>query len=189
MDAETLIKSQLPGLMRFFHNKVGHEVDDLVQETLVRCIEALDRFEGSSFRAFTFGVARNVLYEVFRAKASAVGRHADVTVDSVADLGPGASTFVRSAAAKGLLLECLRQLPLEQQTLLELHYWEQMTGKEMAEALGIPEGTVWSQLRGARLRLAQRIERTRGHAPATDEDIEAWAAQMREEWQNPSASL
>src|SRR5678815_5111695 len=46
----------------FFEHKVVGEVDDLVQETLVRCVSSRETFERrSTFRTYLFAVARRVL--------------------------------------------------------------------------------------------------------------------------------
>ena len=49
-----------------------------------------------------------------------------------------------------LLLEALRRIPLDLQIAIELHYWEGMSGPDLAQVLDIPEGTVRSRLRRAR---------------------------------------
>ena len=54
----------------------------------------------------------------------------------------------------------LTALPAEQRACVELAYFEGRTFKEVAEALGIPEGTAKSRIRLALAKLADALERT-----------------------------
>ncbi len=57
------------------------------------------------------------------------------------------------------LKQALRQLPGEQQALLSMHYLEEFGIADLAEILGVPEGTVKSRLYHARQRVKQILER------------------------------
>ena len=50
-------------IARFFENKVRDGAEDLIQATFLRMMEGRERILGESFRAFMFGIARNVLRE------------------------------------------------------------------------------------------------------------------------------
>jgi len=81
-----------------------------------------------------------------------------------------------------LLLTALRAIPLDLQVALELYYWEQLDGAELAEVLGIPEGTARSRLRRAREAIAEKIAELEGDADpgaASLRDLDAWAAALR----------
>ncbi|MCA9595573.1 MAG: sigma-70 region 4 domain-containing protein, partial [Myxococcales bacterium] len=77
----------------------------------------------------------------------------------------------------------LRAIPLELQIALELHYWEQMSGPEIARVLGIAEGTVRSRLRRAKEALdAKMVELSRSprELETTMANLENWAAGLRD---------
>ncbi|MBC8068279.1 MAG: sigma-70 family RNA polymerase sigma factor, partial [Deltaproteobacteria bacterium] len=140
---------------RFFHNKVSVGVDDLVQQTFLACTESRDGYRGeASFRAWLFGIAHNVLRMHLR------GKHGDFdpSLHSVCDLGPSPSAMVMARAEQRLLLEGLRRIPLDYQVVLELHFWEHMSGSEIAAALAIPEGTVRTRLRRGRIVLGEQVQ-------------------------------
>jgi RNA polymerase sigma factor (sigma-70 family) len=179
---QAFARALFPRIRRFFASKCGAEVEELVQRTLVRLVEAKDRYEGqSSPRAFVLGVARNVLREHYRAR---VKSGEDVDEATVRDLADGASTMRWRRLEDERLLELLRQLPLHMQTVLELYYWDELSGREVAEVLDVPEGTVASRLRRAKTRLQEVFEAGSptdgdgGAAPAGD-TFEAWAARVR----------
>jgi RNA polymerase sigma-70 factor, ECF subfamily len=55
------------------------------------------------------------------------------------------------------LAAALARLPAEQRAVLSLFALDGLGHREIAEILGVPEGTVWSRLHGARKRLAAEL--------------------------------
>ena len=55
------------------------------------------------------------------------------------------------------ILEAMDRLPAEHRAVLALFAIEGFRQTEIAEVLGIPEGTVWSRLHAARVRLAAEL--------------------------------
>lgn len=169
--------------MRFFRDKVS-EPADLVQETFLACREHIDRFrEEASFRTFLFSIASNVLGKFYRAKAGPRGK-VDLGTVSVEDLGESPSRVLAEREERRLLLLALRRLSVEQQTLLELHYWERMTDSELSVVLGLSLGTVKTRKRAARVRLKRIIEElasSPGLAERTLTELGEQAAGQRDE--------
>jgi RNA polymerase sigma-70 factor (ECF subfamily) len=177
---EALVEANFESVYRFFRNKVDGDLDDLVQATFTRCLERRDDAEIRAFRPYLFGVARNVLREHYRRRARA---DTDLGNKSVADLGASPSTLVSQKRDHRMLLEALRQIPLDEQVVLELFYWESMTGRELAEVLGVPEGTARTRLRSARMSLEAalaRIVRSPDALKTTLDNLERWSASIRE---------
>lgn len=177
---EALVQSNFESIYRFFRNKVDGDLDDLVQATFARCVERRDEAKIREFRPYLFGVARNVLREHYRKRTRA---EVDLGSASVADLGASPSTFVARKQDHRLLLEALRQIPLDDQIALELVYWESMTGRELAAVMGVPEGTARTRLRSARLSLEaalSRIARSPEALKSTLDNLERWSASIRE---------
>jgi len=179
-------------LHRFFRNKVGDDFEELVQRTLARCVEGQERFEGrSAFRSYLFGVAYNVLREHLRERSS--DRERRLSDDaSVADLDqPGPSTALGARREQRLLLEGLRRLPLNEQVLLELFYWEQMPSPEIGAVFGVPAPTVRSRLRLARERLLGHLDelaRNPDELKSTTDDLDRWAGELREQFRRDAQS-
>lgn len=176
-----LFERHFDALYRFFAGKVSRDVDDLIQQTLLACVEGRDRIDGAStasVRAYLFGIARNVLYGHYR-------RHArerfDAVRTSLEDLAPSPSRIVDAAHSARLLAGALRRLPLDLQILLELHYWEQLSHAELATALGLSLGAVKGKLQTAKAKLRRLMaELAAGHRlfelPARDSDLDSWVA-------------
>ncbi|MEQ8460653.1 MAG: sigma-70 family RNA polymerase sigma factor [Sandaracinaceae bacterium] len=171
-----------PLVNRFFRCKVDDEIAvDLIQATFLAAVESLERFRGaSSFRAFLLGIARHELLDHYRSKA----RDRSVPIDELTleDLDPSPSSLLRHGREQRALLSALRSLPLELQLLVELHYWEGLTGPELSDALELPEGTVRSRLRRAREQLRSTVERAGEAMPRRElaaTSFESWVESVR----------
>jgi RNA polymerase sigma factor (sigma-70 family) len=178
-----LFNRHFDSICRFFANKAAHEVDDLIQRTFLACVEGRDRFRGdASFRGYLFGVARNVLRRHYRDKRYHDQRF-DPLVVSVHDLGPAPSMLIADKREQELLLHALRRLPMDHQITLELYYWENMSGSELAQVLDIPEGTVRGRIRRAKQLLESAIAEL-AESPqqleSTIANLEGWAKSLRD---------
>lgn len=171
-------------IRRFFRSKVGDDYDELVQRTFTRCVEGQQRFRGEGkFRSYLFSIAANVLREYLRERHR--GRRFDDNASSVVDLKmPGPSTAVDACREQLILLEALRRLPVNDQIVIELFYWEQMTSAEIAEVLTLPHGTARSRLRLARDRLRGHVDELSRHPEPlelSDSGLDRWAAELRQQ--------
>lgn len=177
-----LFERHFASIFRFFSNKLQAEGDvaDLVQRTFLGCVEALQRFRGeAAFRTFLFGIARNELLYYLRKRRGQ--REVDVGASSIADLSPSPSTIARERADQRMLLEALRSIPLDAQILLELYYWEELSGPELAAVLDVPEGTVRSRLERARRALRAELQKLASSSDplaSTVLNLDAWAASL-----------
>lgn len=167
-------------LVRFFRPKVHGDIDELVQQTFLGCLESRARFRGDgSFHAFIFGIARNVLFNFYRAR-----QRVDATVAiseiSLHDLDPRPSAVLTERREQQILLESLRRIPLDAQVLLELHYWEGLTSAAIARVLQVPHGTAQTRIRRARELLAAEVERHAGGLGLAPPNFDDWAGSLRE---------
>ena len=177
-----LFQRHFDAVCRFFRNKVGDGVEDLIQKTFLACFNSRDniRKEGS-FRAYLFAIARHELYHHVQ-KRSRERQRIDPDADSVAHIGPSPSTMAAKRAEQRILLDALRKLPLNLQIALELYYWEDMSAAELATVLELPEGTVRTRLRRARQLLEEALRSAKAspsEIEATLTGIERWAKSLR----------
>jgi len=152
-----LLSRYFPILYRFFANKVGNDVDDLIQQTLLACVHSRDSFRGEgAVRTYFLRIARSKLYDHFRGKLRD-RVDPDFGLSSVQDLGTSPSSVAGRNEQNGRLLLALRGLPTDLQVALELFYWEELSIEELSAVLEIPSGTAKSRLRRAREALAERL--------------------------------
>lgn len=176
---ELLLKRYFDVLFRFFANKVSGDVDDLVQQTMLALLKSRDQFENrSSFRSYILSIAKYQLYEFLRTKkrVSSIFEYDTVTAF---DLSPSPSTLAVERREQSLLLEALRRIPLNFQVALELHYWEELSGPELAEVLDVPVDTAYSRVRKARALLKRQLRLLSAPAAATRGELSAWTNDLR----------
>lgn len=175
----TLFERHFESIFRFFRNKASDDLEDLVQSTFASCLASREQIRGeASFRTYLFTIARHELYAHWRRR-----RRDAATVDigslSVEDLAPSPGTLLDARDERERLAHALRTLPLDLQIAVELHYWEELSGSELARALEIPEGTVRSRLRRAREALAAALA-TSPDAIPPDATLEARLSALKE---------
>lgn len=168
---------------RFFANKIPEDHDDLIQETFMACLRGRERLrDKSSFRAYLFGAASNVLRMYFRRQRL---RQPTESLDEISahDLAPGPSTVLREDEQDQVLLDALRQLPLALQVVMELYYWEGLRTQEIAEVVDLPTGTVRSHLRRGRQLLQAALGGEASDprsSPYGGRGLDEWATALRD---------
>lgn len=176
-----LFEHHYEGVVRFFRNKVGPDAAaDLVQRTFLACFEALARFRGeTSFRSYLFSIAYRLMCKHFEAQRR---NRIDLQSASAHDLGATPTELLAAREEQRLVLAAMRRIPLEHQTLLELHYWEQLTAADAALVVGIPVGTAKTRLRRAKQLLEEQL-RTLATRPelltSTLGQLEHWTRSLR----------
>ncbi len=132
--------------------------EDLAGEVFRVAFEMRHRFdlERSSARPWLYGIATNV---VRRHRRTAGRRSAAYRRLALRELAGGSDHLDQVDAAMdarrraGELDDALAGLATRDRDALLLHVWEELSYAEVAEALGIPVGTVRSRLNRARRRL------------------------------------
>lgn len=180
---QILIERHIHAVHRFFRNKVNPtHAEDLVQQTFLALLEAHAsyRCEGR-FRTWMMGIARYQLFAHFRRTRW----RADGEFDpgAVRDERTSTTGLLAKHANQCSLLRALQGLPIEDQIILELAYWEDFSGADIAATLQVPLQTGYSRLHRARQALRLSLARhapelTRGDDPLVQFD--AWAHDLRQ---------
>lgn len=123
------------------------DAEDAVQQAALRGWERIHQYDASRpFGGWWFAVLRNCCFDMRRSQQSL--RTADlVDVEVPDDRPPDEADWVALADALDKLSETHREI-------LRLRYFGDLSYAELAEALGIPQGTVMSRLHLARKALA-----------------------------------
>jgi RNA polymerase sigma factor (sigma-70 family) len=134
-------------MYRFFRSKLENNVEDMVQQTFLACVRNRDDFRGdSSFRTYLYKIAKTKLYDALRGRPHS---NKEVSLCTMADFRTSPSAWVAHQQELQLLHDALDRLPLEMQLAVELFYFEDLSAREVAAALELPEGTVRSRIRRA----------------------------------------
>ncbi len=140
-----------------FRRTADHELaEDLTSVVFLEAWRRRSKVEiaPESELPWLYGVAANVLRNQWRSRRryrAALARLPRPRDEG--DLAQDAVERLDDAARMARLAEQLRSLPLVEQEALTLCGWEELTPKEAAVALGVPEATVRTRLHRARKRL------------------------------------
>jgi RNA polymerase sigma factor (sigma-70 family) len=166
-------------MIRFFNTKCPAEAEELTQATFLACVKARDQFRGaSSFKTYLFTIARNELHHHLRTKARKLDR-LDFEVSSLLDIATSVGTKLARVQEHEALLDALQRLPVEQQTLLELHYWEDLGIAELADIFETNAQSMRARLYRARTALREQVlALAPKSALQNDETLDAWIQQQ-----------
>ncbi|EDM79451.1 RNA polymerase sigma-70 factor [Plesiocystis pacifica SIR-1] len=184
-----LFQRHFESVNRFFENKLGQDVDDLVQTTFLQLTRDADKFrKQASFRTYLFAIARNQLYRYLRKHIGK--KDVDFSYKSLADMNTSPPSRLVNDERKLFLLDALRTLPLEQQLLIELYYWEDVSVEALAQVFEIAAPTVRTRLFRARAALRDKMAKLSEKSRAAGEDgdsdsLDAWAHGLRATWVGP----
>jgi RNA polymerase sigma factor (sigma-70 family) len=171
-----LFERHFDSIFGFFETKCSSDADDLVQSTFLACLKAKTQFRAeSSFRTYLFTIARNELYHLLRTRQRKDAK-LDFELSSIAEIVSTPGTKLARNQEHQQLVTRMQMLPVEQQMLLELHYWEDLDIAALAEIFESPAATIRTRLHRARNALRDLIEKTAPpEALQTLESMDAWA--------------
>ena len=144
---------------------VGPEhAEELVQETMLKLWRKAPTYSPSQAAASTwiYTIARNTRIDWIRKhyKENTTELTADDLYDNAETPSPYSSLIrVRNSRS---IEEQLKTLPVEQQDVLRLMYFDGRSGQQIADALNLPLGTVKSRIRLALAKLKLSLGTTHG---------------------------
>lgn len=140
------------------------QAQDAVQEGFLKAYGSLTRFEGrSGFYTWLYRLVFNLCIDMKRRDRSS--RHVEWTDEVAGQLAPtdgappasGPAVELERGQLRIALAAAVEQLPEEARRTLLLREVDGLSYAEIAEALGIPKGTVMSRLHHARRRVRQLL--------------------------------
>ena len=119
------------------------EADDLLQIVFLEVWRCRDRVDPSRpFEAWLFGIARKRAVDQLRRR-----HHEVVSVDAIRELsGEDGDEFVERLAWAAQVRSALTQLSVDQQEVIELSYFGDLTQQQIASKLALPIGTVKARM-------------------------------------------
>src|ERR671912_1487144 len=146
----------VPSLRAFAISLCGQmdRADDLVQETLLRALTGIDRFErGTNLNAWLFTILRNLFHSEYRKRRR-----------EVEDAGGAFAAKLRTQPDQQTHLDyedfltAFAKLPPDQREALLLVGAQGMSYEEAAEVCNVPVGTIKSRVNRARNKLAELLD-------------------------------
>jgi RNA polymerase sigma-70 factor, ECF subfamily len=125
--------------------------EDAAQESLVRIWRAMGSYDGrASLSTWIYAITRNRCL-------SAIERRRELA--SLSDAAVESEAETHAQAQSGLLRELVDVLPERYRRTLTLFYYEDRSVSEVASMLGVPAGTVKTNLFRARAALNEQLRR------------------------------
>ena len=134
------------------------DVDDIVQTVFIKALHNLDTFDArKKFSPWLYRIAHNETMNWFNARA----RRRTVSID---DPATSAHTMIAddtataldewfAAELRGALHDAVSDLPAHYAAVIRMHYFDDMSYKEIAAALDKPVSSIGTLLRRAKKRL------------------------------------
>jgi RNA polymerase sigma factor (sigma-70 family) len=170
-----LFKRHFESIYRFFEHKTDSDIDDLVQETFLQCTSGRAAFRRqSTFRTYLFAIARHVLLHHWRKRSR--GHAVDFDDMSIASLSTSVGSRLARSEERARLMTALREMPVEQQLLLEMYYWQDFDRGQLAEVFEVESATIGSRLTRARQALHAALASI-GPAPS-EPALDGWARSL-----------
>lgn len=156
LDLRQQIVQLLPNLRAFARTLTNNhaQADDLVQETVVKALANLGRFqEGTNLNAWLFTILRNTYYSELRKRRREVEDPDDIHAGS-RSVAPDQIDALQLKEFRA----ALARLPDEQREALILVGASGFAYEEAAAICGVAVGTIKSRVNRARRRLAQLLD-------------------------------
>jgi len=137
----------------FLHRRVEHALaDELAAETFLQAFAARERYDTTraDARPWLYGIAANLLRRHHRSEQRRLRAYARAVDPSRVSSFDEVDARLDAVAAQGALANVLLALGPGERDVLLLHAWAELRYEQIAEALGIPVGTVRSRLNRAR---------------------------------------
>ncbi len=160
--ARSLYRTHGPALLHWAHQRFTdpQQAQEVVQETVLAAWRNHGQYDPArgGERAWIFGIARNVAATSHRRserhlRVVPAGEGPDPSGDGTTDDADPARLAERS-----LVVDALRALSDDHRAVVVAAYWGGLSTREIADRLGIPDGTVKSRLHYALRSLRTGLE-------------------------------
>ena len=140
--------------LKFLHS--NEDAEDFAQEVFLRAFERLGSYRGSgSFAAWLYRVAFNLAVNRYRGVRPAMIELAEETLP---DTAPHAEERLLSLESADHVRKALEGLPDRYAIVVKMHFFDELSYPEIAEALDLPVNTVKSHVFRAKAILRTLLE-------------------------------
>jgi RNA polymerase sigma factor (sigma-70 family) len=152
-----LFRRHAPAILRYTVRRLGQDpAEDIVAETFLVAFRRRAAYDAArpDARPWLYGIATNLIRRHRRAEVRALRALARGGIDPVTEpFTDAVDDRVHAGARSQALAGAIAALPAAQREVLLLVTWAGLTYDEVAEALGVPSGTVRSRMNRIRRKL------------------------------------
>ena len=145
------------------------EAEDLTQDIFLKIFKSLNTFDRrANFQTWLISISRNLCidhYRSVRKERQTIARDVDSNdlQPATPDRGPYAQAEHQDLREQ--LRQALETLPVTLRTAVVLRDLQELSYQEIADRLGLPEGTVKSRINRGRIELAHQLRRLQDNQP------------------------
>src|SRR3954453_6443046 len=145
------------------------EAEDLTQDIFLKIFKALSTFDRrANFQTWIISISRNLCidhYRSVRKERQTIARDVDSSELQPATRERGPSPQAEHPDRGAQLRQALETLPIALRTAVVLRDLQELSYQEIADRLGLPEGTVKSRINRGRIELAHQLKRLQDKQP------------------------
>jgi RNA polymerase sigma-70 factor (ECF subfamily) len=162
---ELIVRQYWRKLFKNTYKFVGKhdEAEDLAQDIFMKIFKSLSTFDRrANFQTWLISVSRNLCidhYRSVRKERETIDRQVDANELTPASTDPGPMAALEQRDRVTLLRQALAQLPDTLRTAVLMRDIQEMSYQEIADKLGLPEGTVKSRINRGRTELARHVKK------------------------------
>jgi RNA polymerase sigma-70 factor (ECF subfamily) len=145
------------------------EAEDLTQDIFLKIFKALKTFDRrANFQTWIISISRNLCidhYRSVRKERQTIAR--DVDSNDLQPVTPERGPYAQAEHhdLRAQLRQALETLPITLRTAVVLRDLQELSYQEIADRLGLPEGTVKSRINRGRIELAHQLRRLQENQP------------------------
>ncbi|HUA13124.1 MAG TPA: sigma-70 family RNA polymerase sigma factor [Candidatus Sulfotelmatobacter sp.] len=131
------------GLIQHIYNIVGDEAtaEDVAQEAFIRAYDNLSKYNPEyAFSTWLYKIASNIALRFLKQNSRFVPLNEDSVLN--ADKAPPPDEKLDAQLTKETVVTAIDKLPTKYRFVITMYYWDDLSLKEISEALGSPEGTI-----------------------------------------------
>jgi RNA polymerase sigma-70 factor (ECF subfamily) len=169
---ETIVRQNWRRVFNVAYKFVGKhdEAEDLTQDIFLKIFRALSTFDRrANFQTWIISISRNLCidhYRSVRKERQTIAREVDTGDLQPASADRGPYQAAEHQDLRALLRQALQVLPVTLRTAVVLRDLQELSYQEIADRLGLPEGTVKSRINRGRIELAHQLKRLQDKQPA-----------------------
>jgi RNA polymerase sigma-70 factor (ECF subfamily) len=134
-----------------------HDAEDIVQEALLKALQAVNTLRGNDARPWLLAIVRNTAINFVRRKKPSMETEWNEAAEQKTDPSSNPESSLMERSRRERVRFAIAGLPPEFREALVLRELEDLSYKEIGFILKIPMGTVMSRLSRARTLLAREL--------------------------------